>query len=90
MTDDEITATILRLTVLVEKDETSRAVLSTNERIAVALVLDRKDWLDQMSWSILAAIDRLGEDLFRATQRAWMIRREGRPWLIHASERKTD
>lgn len=62
MTDDEITATILRLTVLVENDETSRAVLSTNERIAVALVLDRKDWLDQMSWSILAAIDRLARN----------------------------
>jgi len=90
MTEDETTARILRIAVLVEQDETSRAVLSTDERIAVALVLDRKDWLNQMSWTILGAIDRLGEEWFRATQRAWMIRREGRPWLIHASDRDTD
>jgi len=61
MTNDEITARILRLDALVEKDEASRTVLSTNERIAVALVLDRKVWLDQMSWALLAAIDRFGE-----------------------------
>ena len=61
MTNDEITARILRLVALVEKDEASRAVLSTRERIAVALVLDRKEWLDQMPWPILGAIDRLGE-----------------------------
>jgi hypothetical protein len=90
MTEDEIASRILRLAVLVEKDETSRAVLSTNERIAVALILDRKDWLIQMSWTILGAIDRLGEEWFRATQRASMIRRERRPWLIHASGRNTD
>ena len=61
MTIDETTARILRLVALVEKDEASRAVLSTRERIAVALVLDRKEWLDQMPWPILGAIDRLGE-----------------------------
>jgi hypothetical protein len=86
MNNDEITTRILRLVALVEKDEASRAVLSTNERIAVALVLDRKDWLDQMSWAILGAIDRLGEQWFRATQRAWTIHLEGRPWLIHVAD----
>jgi len=86
MTNDEITARILRLDALVEKDEASRTVLSTNERIAVALVLDRKVWLDQMSWALLAAIDRLGERWFRATQRAWMIRLEGRPRLIYVAD----
>jgi len=86
MTNDEITARILRLVALVEKDEASRAVLSTSERVAVVLVLDRKDWLDQMSWTVLGAIDRLGEQWFRATQRAWMIRLEGRRWLIHVAD----
>ena len=86
MTNDEITARILRLVALVEKDEASRAVLSTKERIAVALVLNRKGWLDQMSWPILGAIDRLGKQWFRATQRAWMIRLEGRRWLIHVAD----
>jgi len=86
MTIDETTARILRLVALVEKDEASRAVLSTSERVAVVLVLDRKDWLDQMSWTVLGAIDRLGEQWFRATQRAWMIRLEGRRWLIHVAD----
>ena len=86
MTIDETTARILRLVALVEKDEASRAVLSTSERVAVVLVLDRKDWLDQMSWTVLGAINRLGEQWFRATQRAWMIRLEGRRWLIHVAD----
>jgi hypothetical protein len=38
MTDEEITLRLLRLAALVENDETSRAVLSTPGRIAVALL----------------------------------------------------
>jgi hypothetical protein len=38
------------------------AVQSTGEKVAVALVLNRVDWLAQMDYSIPEAIDRSGPE----------------------------
>lgn len=51
---------VAQLVRFVEQDERRRGVLSTGERIAVALVLDRAEWLAEMGYSLLDAVDRLG------------------------------
>lgn len=38
------------------------ALQSTGERVAVALVLNRADWLAEMDYSIAEAIDRSGSE----------------------------
>lgn len=40
----------------------SWSVQSTGEKVAVALVLNRADWLAQMDYSIAEAIDRSGPE----------------------------
>jgi hypothetical protein len=51
-------------------------VFSTGRQIAIAFVLNRKDWLDEMAYSdMLAAIEHLGPQWFRAAQQAWLIRK---------------
>lgn len=37
-------------------------VLSTGEKLAAALVLNRADWLEKMGYSMAEAIDRLGPE----------------------------
>lgn len=65
-----IDARIERLVSEVERDASSFWVRSTGERIAVALVLDRVDWLLEDGWSsVLLAIDRLGDDWLAAAIR---------------------
>jgi hypothetical protein len=59
---------------MVVHDEHSFGVLSTGERIAVALVLDRHDLLQETWGSMLEAIHRLGADW---TQAALRIQRDG-------------
>lgn len=49
-------------------------VLSTGERIAVALVLDRFDLLAAERWTMLEAVDRLGEMWLAA---ATLVQRDG-------------
>lgn len=39
--------------------------LSTGEALAAALVLNRADWLKEMDYTILQAIDRVGDDWMR-------------------------
>lgn len=39
----------------------SVAVMSTGERLAVALICNRADWLDKMDYSIADALRRAGE-----------------------------
>lgn len=41
-------------------------VLSTGEALAAALVLNRSDWLDEMNYTIVEAIERVGP--------SWMAR----------------
>ncbi|MDB6090693.1 MAG: hypothetical protein JWN85_3477 [Gammaproteobacteria bacterium] len=48
---------------MVAGDETTFGVLSTGERIAVALVLERYDLLQRASGPVLESIDRLGAGL---------------------------
>lgn len=51
---------------IIEKSRDARdngyGVLSTGERIAAALVLNRADWLAEMGYSMALAIDRLGPE----------------------------
>jgi hypothetical protein len=37
-------------------------VLSTGEKVAAALVLNRPDWLAQMGYTLAEAIDRVGPE----------------------------
>jgi len=38
------------------------AVQSTGEKVAVALVLNRADWLEEIGYTIAEAIERAGQD----------------------------
>jgi hypothetical protein len=71
-TEDQIRAKVR----LVAQAEQSFGTLSTGERIAVALVLDRYDLLQDAWGSMLEAVHRLGPDW---TQAALRIQRHG--WL---------
>jgi hypothetical protein len=37
-------------------------VQSTGEQVAVALVLNRADWLDELGYTLAEAIERTGQD----------------------------
>jgi len=64
---------------LVAQDDLSFGTLSTGERIAVAMVLDRYDLLHQTWGSMLEAVHRLGPEW---TQAALRVQRQG--WLDEA------
>jgi hypothetical protein len=64
---------------LVAQGELSFGTLSTGERIAVALVLDRYDLVQEAWGSMLEAVNRLGLDW---TQAALRVQRHG--WLDDA------
>ena len=64
---------------MVAHDEPSFGTLSTGERIAVAMVLDRYDLLQNAWGSMLEAVHRLGPEW---TQAALRIQRHG--WLDEA------
>ena len=55
-------------------DEKSFDTLSTGERIAVAMVLDRYDLLDHAWGTMLEAVHRLGRDW---TEAALRVQRQG-------------
>lgn len=59
---------ILRRVEVVAADENRFGVFSTGEKLAVALVLDRKDLLAEVNggYTMLEAIDRLGPEWTRA------------------------
>ena len=59
---------------MVIADQDSFRILSTGERIAVALVLDRYDLLDQVWGTMLEAVYRLGEEW---TEAALRVQRNG-------------
>jgi hypothetical protein len=56
---------IRRLFDHVEREPDAIGVLSTGEFLAVAVLLDRKDLLDGAKFTMLEAVERLG-DWFRA------------------------
>jgi hypothetical protein len=60
---------------MVVADETTFGVLSTGERIAVALVLERYDLLQRVWGPVLESIDRLGpvwtDAALRVQRRGW-------------------
>jgi hypothetical protein len=57
---------ITRRVAAVEEDESRIGLYSTGEKLAVALVLDRKDWLEEWRYTILEAVERLGTEWTRA------------------------
>lgn len=66
MANPQTMETIRRLVAAVEQDEPHIGVLSTGERIAVALVLDRYDLLKEYWGTMLESVDRLGDDWLQA------------------------
>jgi len=53
-------------------------VLSTGEKLAAALVLNRPDWLRDMDYTMAEAIDRVGRDwLAQIPQAARILDEEG-------------
>jgi hypothetical protein len=62
--------TVDRIRGLVEHikaDARKFGVLSTGEKIAVALVMNRTDWLNEAGWpSVLEAVERLGPEWLAA------------------------
>ena len=75
MNDIQIAETHIRAKVrVVVADEALFGVLSSGERIAVALVLDRYDLLQRAWGAILESVDRLGPEW---TVVALRVRRNG-------------
>lgn len=69
------------LNQILDKSRTARAgsfnVLSTGEKLAAALVLNRADWLEKMDYTMAQAIERVGADwLARVPEAARLIARE--------------
>jgi hypothetical protein len=60
--------TILKMVETVVADESRFGAFLTGEKLAIALVLDRKDLLDSLhgSYTMLEAVDGLGDDWLRA------------------------
>ena len=60
----DVEADLMRRVRIVQDDESMIGLMSTGERIAVALILDRKDLLD---WgTMLESVERLGPQWFMA------------------------
>lgn len=59
---------------MVVTDGTQFGVLSTGEKIAVAMVLDRRDLLDRAWGTMLEGVDRLGRQW---TEAALYVQRNG-------------
>ena len=56
----ETRARLLSLALMVRRDDGLREVCSTAERLAVSLLLNRHEWLDELGYTTIGAIDRLG------------------------------
>lgn len=70
---------ITELVETVEHHPSHRGVLSTGERIAVAIVLRRMDWLHEDGFEDLdAACERLGEEWLAACKRVIKARAAAR------------
>ena len=73
MMSDQAFNTILAVARRVRANPDERDVLSTGEQLAVALVLNRPEWLAESKYTLCEAIDRLGSDWvsrLRAVERA--------------------
>lgn len=69
--DDHIAQRIASMCRMVERDPKQIGVFSTGERIAVALVLSRTEFLPAAFDELLPAIDRVGEDWLAACHRVY-------------------
>jgi hypothetical protein len=68
--------TIMRLAETVVRDESRFGVFSTGEKIAVALVLDRRNLLAEVNggYTMLEAVERVGPEWTRAAlQVQWAL-----------------
>jgi hypothetical protein len=52
--------TYLRLALSVQRDNGIRKIMPTGEYLAVALLLNRHDWLDEIGFTMIGALGRLG------------------------------
>lgn len=63
---DDTARAIGRKVEAVKADPASFGVLSTGERLAVALVLNRFDLLAEQKYTMLEAVERLGDEWLRS------------------------
>jgi hypothetical protein len=66
MSLDTTAQTIMRLSERIKRDHKQRGVLSTGEYLAVAMVLNKPSWLKEDGYTMLEAIDRLGDEWTKA------------------------
>lgn len=62
MKNIELKTRLMSLADMVADNPALYGPLSTGERIAVAMILDRADLLKKDSWTMLKAVDRLGPE----------------------------
>jgi hypothetical protein len=55
--------TYVRLALAVRRDNDMRKIMSTGESLAIALLLNRHDWLNEMGFTMVGAFDRVGPRL---------------------------
>lgn len=83
-------AQILEKVRLYADDKSNFNLMSTGERIAVALVLDRPDLMEQAWGTVAESVYRLGHEW---TEASLNVQREGRaqcePWAMAAEEPST-
>jgi hypothetical protein len=58
--DPAVTELLVSLVRRVQQDESELGVLSTSEQLAVAIILNRPDWLAEWRYTLAQAIDRIG------------------------------
>lgn len=68
----KITEELVRLSLYAHRND-GPGPLSTGESLAVALILNRADWLKQMNYSIVEALARIGEEWTAELRRAEQI-----------------
>lgn len=69
LADDEHLRLLLSFANRVKQNEDERHVLSTSEGLAVALILNRADWLAEAKYTIPEAVDRVGAKLVAVLRR---------------------
>jgi hypothetical protein len=50
-------------------DPKHRGVLSSSEQLAIAIILNREDWLSEWNYTMLEAVDRIGPEWMIAAHR---------------------
>lgn len=71
----QVTEEIVRVSLYAHGNDAT-GYLSTGEALAAALILNRADWLEQMNYTIVGALARIGETWAAALPNAEQIVRK--------------